>query len=51
MTEGKLEDMRDTDDEHRDDDQQTPEPAAAERRAQGATIARMLANPRRVRRS
>ena len=43
--------MRDSDDDQRADDQAGSEPAAAETRAQTAAVARMLANPRRVRRS
>ncbi|GAB3354095.1 hypothetical protein [Modestobacter lapidis] len=51
MTQGKLDNMRDIDDDHRDDDQQAPEPAATETHAQAAVVARMLANPRRTRRA
>ena len=43
--------MRDTDDDQRTDDQQNSEPADAGTRAKTAAVARMLANPRRVRRS
>jgi hypothetical protein len=50
VTGGKLIDMRETDDDHRDDEQQTAQPAATEARVEAAAIARMLANPRRVRR-
>jgi hypothetical protein len=43
--------MRDSDDDHRDDDQHSTEPTATDTRAQTAAVARMLANPRRVRRA
>jgi hypothetical protein len=43
--------MRDSDDDHRGEDQTSSEPAVTEARAQAAAIARMLANPRRVRRA
>jgi hypothetical protein len=43
--------MRDNDDAHREDDPQNSEQAAIETRAQTAVVARMLANPRRVRRA
>jgi hypothetical protein len=43
--------MRETDDDHRDDDQQTAQPDATQARVQPAAVARMLANPRRVRRA
>ncbi len=43
--------MRDSDDDTRGEDQNTPEPAATEPQAQAAAVARMLANPRRVRRA
>ena len=51
VTGGKLIDMRETEDDHRDDEQSPAQPAAPETRAQAAAIARMLANPRRVRRA
>jgi hypothetical protein len=43
--------MRDSDDDARDDGQHTPEAATAESPARTAGGARMLANPRRVRRA
>ena len=43
--------MRDIEDDQRADDQHNSEPTAAETRPQTAAVARMLANPRRVRRS
>jgi hypothetical protein len=51
VTGGKLINMRETDDDHRDDDQHPSQAAAAETRAQTAVVGRMLANPRRVRRA
>jgi hypothetical protein len=43
--------MRDSDDDSRDDGQHTSEGTAAESPARTAGGARMLANPRRVRRA
>ena len=43
--------MRDDSDDDRDDDQQSPEPTAADAHAQAAVVGRLLADPRRVRRS
>ena len=43
--------MRNIDDDHRDDEQQTAEPSATQTPAPTATLRRMLANPRRVRRA
>jgi hypothetical protein len=51
VTGGKLIDMRETEDDHRDDEQSPAQPAAPDTRAQPAALARMLANPRRVRRA
>jgi hypothetical protein len=48
---GKLMCMRDSDDDTRGEDQHTPQPAATEPQAATAAVARMLANPRRVRRA
>ena len=43
--------MRETDDDTRDDEQHPTQPATGEARRQTAAVARMLANPRRVRRA
>lgn len=51
VTGGKLINMRETDDDPRDDEQSPAQPTAPETRAAAAVVARMLANPRRVRRA
>ncbi len=43
--------MRDGDDDQRGEDQNPTEAVATEPQAQAAAVARMLANPRRVRRA
>ena len=48
---GKLADMPDDDRRERDDDQTTQRPAEGEPQTPASPIARLLANPRRVRRA